>query len=41
MAEGILSCKYDKLLQILKEIGVGWRKRKLISQSYMNQGAIL
>ena len=33
--------RWDKLLEILKNIGVDWRDRKLISELYMSQTAIV
>lgn len=32
---------WDKLLEILKKIGVDWRDRRLISELYMNEAAIV
>ena len=33
--------RWDKLLEILKNIGVDWRDRKLISELYMGQIAVV
>ena len=33
--------RWDKLLEILKKIGVDWKDRRLISELYMNEEAIV